>query len=198
MKQIQTHAVMLVLTIMLTFAYATGVAQTKPFATAGTVELSGTVAFSSIAEVSNGRAGDATSLLSLAPQIGYFVSDGFEIGVGTGVALLPGISVISPPRGNGTTITQLFVTPSYNFRTEGNSVVPFIEGQLGYTSASSGSLTESGFSYGGRGGIKFIPVEHFLLTFSAQYLAITLNPERATERYGFNYLNVGVGVGGYF
>jgi len=198
MHQNITRTVISALAVMLTVACTNGIAQTKQFATAGTIELSGTISFSSIAQVSSGKAGDATSLLSFAPQVGYFVSDGFEIGLGTGVALLPGISVLSPPRGDGTTIMQLFVTPSYNFRADASTVVPFIEGQLGYTSASSGNSTENGFSYGGRGGIKFIPVEHFLLTFSAQYLAITLNPDRATERYGFNYLNIGVGVGGYF
>ena len=38
----------------------------------------------------------------------------------------------------------------------------------------------------------------FIISFSAQYLLITLNPSGATERNGFNYLNVGAGIVGYF
>jgi hypothetical protein len=46
--------------------------------------------------------------------------------------------------------------------------------------------------------VKLAVVAPLLVTFSGQYLMITLNPDGADERNGFNYLNFGVGVSGYF
>lgn len=173
-------------------------AQQRRFAEKGVTELSGSVAFSSLTPVSNGKTGDATTLLSLGPQIGYFPDDGLELGISTGITLLPGISLISPPEGDATTVVQLFFSPAYNFLLKDNNATPFIEADLGYTSVSSGNESQSGFSYGARAGFKFAVVDHFLISLSGQYLAITLNPNNATERTGFNYLTFGVGVGGYF
>ena len=173
-------------------------AQNRGFATKGTTELSGTVSYSSYTTVDRDQIGDATSIFTFAPQVGYFVGDGIEIGMSTGIALLPGISVITPQRGSGTTFAQIFFSPSYNFQTKGENIFPFLEAQLGYTSLSSGSYSETGFSYGGRGGMKIVAAEHFLITPSVQYLAITLNRDGATTRTGFNYFVFGVGISGYF
>lgn len=175
-----------------------GNAHGKLFAKQGVVELSGSVSFSSLTAVSSGRTDDATTIFSLAPQVGYFVADGIELGISTGMTLLPGVSILTPPKGEGTTILQLFFAPAYNYRAEGSNVCPFIEPQLGYTSISSGDSSESGFSYGVRAGIKAIAVEHFLVSFSGQYMALTFNPSNARERSGFNYLMFGVGIAGYF
>ena len=172
-------------------------AQEKRFAMKGITEISGSVAYSSFTPVSNGTSGDATSIFALTPQIGYFIQDGLEIGLSTGISFLPGVTVVSPQKGDNVTILGLFFTPSYNFLVESKSIYPFIEGQFGYTSLSSGSSTSSGFSYGGKGGIKMIVVEHFLLNISAQYTAITFDPKGATKRSGFNYLSFSVGVGAY-
>ncbi|HUL45185.1 MAG TPA: outer membrane beta-barrel protein [Bacteroidota bacterium] len=172
-------------------------AQQHRFAEKGITELSGSVAFSSITPVSNGKTGDAITLFSIGPQVGYFVEDGFEVGVSTGITLLPGLSVITPPEGDATTVVQLFFSPAYNFLLKDNNATPFIEMDLGYTSISSGNESQSGFSFGGKAGFKIPVVDHFLVSLSAQYLAITLNPNNATERTGFNYLTFGVGVGGY-
>lgn len=173
-------------------------AQDKEFAKKGITEISGSVYYSSYTTVSNGQTGDAISIFGLAPQIGYFVTDGFELGLGTGISLLPGVSIVSPENGNSTTYTQLFLSPSYNIILESKRVYPFFEAQLGYTSVSSGDNSISGFSYGGRAGIKIIAIEHFLISFSSQYLAITLNNDAATERNGFNYFTIGFGISGYF
>jgi hypothetical protein len=177
---------------------STIIAQNKPFATKGVVELAGNVSFSSFTPVSHGNTGDATSFFVLAPQIGYFLSDGVEIGLTTGISLLPGLTVISPTGGESTTITQFFFSPAYNVITKNKSLYPFIEANLGYTSESAGNNSDAGFSYGGRAGVKIVAVDNFLVSLAAQYLVITLNPEGATERYGFNYFSVSVGVSGYF
>jgi hypothetical protein len=185
----------LVLTAVLFFNQT--MAQERTFATKGITEISGSFAYSSFTPVSNGNTSASTSIFTLTPQIGYFIQDGFEIGLSSGLSFLPGVTFVFPSGGNNTTILGLFFTPSYNFRIESKSVFPFIEGQLGYTAVSSGSSTSSGFSYGGKGGIKMIIADHVLLNFSAQYSAITLNPEGATERWGFNYLTLSIGVGAY-
>ena len=177
---------------------SSGIAQDRQFAKEGVTEISGTLSYSSFTSVSRGETGDAISIFTLAPQIGYFITDGFELSLGTGVSLIPGFSVISPEDGESTSLLQLFLAPSYNIKTNDAKLYPFLEAQLGYTSLSSGDDTNSGFSYGGRAGIKIAAVEHFLVNLSVQYLLITLNESGATERNGFNYLTVGVGISGYF
>jgi len=177
---------------------SSGIAQDRQFAAKGVTEISGTVSYSSFTSVSRGETGDAISIFTLAPQIGYFITDGFELSLGTGVSLIPGFSVISPEDGESTSLLQLFLAPSYNIKTNDAKLYPFLEAQLGYTSLSSGDDTNSGFSYGGRAGLKIAVVEHFLVNLSVQYLLITLNESGATERNGFNYLTVGVGISGYF
>lgn len=184
------------ITVLLLFS-SSNFAQDKLFARKGVVELNGNISFSSYTIVSNGKTGNTTSIFTFAPQIGYFISDGFEIGLGTGISLIPGISVISPEGGNNSSLVQLFFSPSYNISTENKNLYPFLEAQLGYTSTSSGNSTSSGFSYGGRGGFKLIAKEHLLFTFSIQYLAITLDESGATERNGLNYFTIGIGISGY-
>mgnify|MGYP003460966676 FL=1 len=176
-----------------------GIAQDKLFATKGVLELAGTVSYSNFTMVSNGETSDDDlSIFTLAPQIGYFITDGFELGIGTGIALVPGYSVLSTSEGESTNFFQLFLAPSYNLRTENKSIYPFLEAQIGYTSVSSGDNTDSGLSYGGRVGVKLVAANNFLITFSGQYLLITLNEEGEDERDGINYLTIGVGVSGFF
>jgi hypothetical protein len=172
--------------------------QERYFGKAGTTEIAGSISFSSLTPVSNGRTGDATTFLSLGPEIGYFVADGFEIGINPGVSLLPGLSVVTPSEGDGTTILQLFAYPAYNLHIEGSPVTPFLQVPVGYTSMSSGSETQSGFSWGVKGGMKVVAASHLLVTIYGQYLSLTFDPEQATERFGFNVFSFGVGVGGFF
>jgi hypothetical protein len=168
------------------------------FGKKGTVEIAGGISFSSLTPVTNGHTGDATTLFSLGPEIGYFVVDGFEIGFNPGISLLPGISVITPSEGEGTTILQLFAYPAYNLHIEGSQVTPFLQVPFGYTSMSSGNVTQSGFSWGIKGGIKVAATSHLLLTFYGQYFSMDFSSEQATERSGFNVLAFGIGVGGFF
>jgi len=185
--------------LLLMIFLSNGIAQNKQFATKGTTELSGNISYSNFTMVNNGETSeDDLSIFTLAPQIGYFFADGFELGLGTGITLLPGYSVLTPDDGESTNFLQLFLAPSYNLRIENKSIFPFVEAQLGYTSINSGNNTDSGFSYGGRIGVKFVATNNFLITFSAQYLLITLNEEGEDERDGLNYLTIGVGVSGFF
>lgn len=199
MKTNNSHPTFLTLIVLLITIITSNVnAQESQFANKTVTELSGTLSYSSFTMVNNGETGDAISIFTIAPQIGYFVVDGFELGLGTGVSLLPGFSILSPEDGESTSFLQIFFAPSYNIKTKNKSLFPFIEAQLGYTSISSGDQTDSGFSYGGRAGLKIAAVEHFLINLSVQYLLITLNESGETERDGFNYLMFGVGIAGYF
>jgi hypothetical protein len=172
-------------------------AQDKKYACERVVELSGTVSYSTYTPVSNGQSGTSTSIMTIVPQIGVFVSDGLELSLSTGFSLLPGISIISQPNSESITMVELFFAPSYNFRTASETLFPFLEAQIGYTSLSGEFYTQSGLSYGGRGGLKIVVADHLLLTMSAQNLAITLNSSGSMNRSDFNYLTIGIGVGGF-
>ena len=163
-----------------------GSQKTKRFATRGTTELGGSISFQSITPVSNGNTGDATSIFTVLPFVGFFVADGFEIGLNP-----LGITSISPPSGSSFTQIMIFAAPSYNFNT-GSRVYPFIEALLGYASQSNGS-SRSGFSWGGRGGVKVAVAEHGLLNLGLQYIQITLNRSGASERSGSNNFSVSAG-----
>jgi hypothetical protein len=155
------------------------------FATKGCVELGGSISFQSTTPVSDGSTSDAIKTFSLAPFVGYFVTDGFELGFNPF-----GIESISY---TGASVTQImiFVAPSYNFKTEGKAY-PFIEALFGYTSSSNGS-SRNGFSWGGRGGVKVAVTGNGLLNLGVQYVQIALNPSGAAKRDGSNQLAISAG-----
>ncbi len=181
---------------------AVSLAQEGQFAQTGVVELAGSVTFENVKTVHNDQAGDATNIFSFAPEIGYFVTEGLELGISSGITnsliFPPGLTSISPPSGSSMTAVQFFFSPSYNFVSPGATVYPFIQAKLGYTSLSSGGLSETGFSYGARGGIKIPVVTHLLISTSAEYLLITINPENTSTRYGYDYFSFAFGISGYF
>ncbi len=174
--------IMVLLTMMV--QVASGQEQ-KSFATEGTGEIGGNISFQSLTPVANGVSGDATTIFAFSPFVGYFPADGFEIGLDP-----LGITSISSG-GHSTTEVMFFVAPAYNFKTQSN-VYPFIELLLGYTSQSNSS-TESGFSWGGRGGVKVDVVSHALLNLGVEYLNINLNPSGAVNRYGIDEFALSAG-----
>ena len=198
MKRTMFPQIVITIVLIAALHMAPAAAQDKDFGKAGSIEIAGGISFASITPVANGETGDALTLLSLGPEIGYFVADGFEIGFSPGVSLLPGVSVITPDQGDALTILQLFASPAYNLHLEGSTVNPFLQVPFGYTSLSSGGDSQSGFSWGVKGGIKVVATSHLLLTFYGQYLALSFTPENATERAGLNFLSFGVAVGGFF
>lgn len=166
----------------------------KTFATKGAVELGGNIAFESETFVSPGFTDNSVTAISLAPFVGYFVDDGFEIGVNP-----LGISY-SSYSGSSTTQVMIFVAPSYNFKTS-SIAYPFIEALLGYTAQSesgSYSATSKGFSWGGRGGVKLAVAGNCLLNLGLQYLQITENPSGATSRTGYDRFSISAGFTVWF
>lgn len=181
MKGTLSRSTVLTLAIIASLASVSFAQEARKFAAKGCTELGGSVSFQSLTPVTNGNTGDAVTIFSFAPFIGYFVADGFEIGVNP-----LGITSVS-----STTQIMILAAPSYNFTTEGIAY-PFIEALLGYTSQSNGS-SRSGFTWGGRGGVKLAVTDKGLLNLGIQYLQITLNPSGATNRYGSNQLAVSAG-----
>ncbi|HTY57859.1 MAG TPA: hypothetical protein VMF59_03540 [Bacteroidota bacterium] len=164
--------------------------QRKRFGSPGTVELGGSMTFAATQPVTQGKTGTWVYDFSMAPYVGYFLFEGLELGINP-----VGLDVISVGDQTSTQIRMLFA-PSYNFHT-GTMVTPFLEGLAGITSASqklsTGTATESGFTFGGRAGIKVALVEKGMLVIGIQYLQVTLDPSGASTRYGSNELSFSAG-----
>jgi hypothetical protein len=177
-----------------TLLYMTVTAQDIPLTTRGTVELSGNLSFSSYRAPATDK---SYSVLNIAPQVSYFLTDNISVGLATGVGIFPGLSVVSPDGGGSTTTFQIFASPAYHFQTGSNEVIPFVEGQVGYALTSDEAVSSKGLSYGGRTGIKYVPVDHLVLTFAGQFLSIRLKRDGDDRRLGWDYWTIGIGVGAY-
>lgn len=156
------------------------------FASPGVVELGGNISFTSTTGVAAGETGGTNSLFSFSPYVGYFFTDGFELG----------FNPFEIQSGNGYSSVLILVAPSYNFRTA-SVAYPFIEALLGYASVSDGS-SRSGFSWGLRGGVKLALGGNSLLNLGLQYLQVTLDPSGATSRYGYNQFAFSAGFTVWF
>ena len=167
----------------------------KRFALAGVWELGGSATFQRSVPVVNGAEGDAVYTLSALPYVGWFLFDGLELGANP-------LGVSMTRTGESTVVDLRFLfAPSWNFRMRGEWY-PFIEGLVGYTarvtSTDEGDTTDDGMTWGGRVGVKFWVVEQGLLTVGVQYLAVTLDPSNAKNRYGSNDIAAAVGFSVWF
>jgi len=142
--------------------------EAQRFGMKGTREIGGSIAFQSWTPVYNGQTGDAISTLNVAPYIGWFLSDGFELGFNP-----LGLSASWYGGGGGST-SALTITaaPSYNFISDGKST-PFIEGLLGVEVVLNGG--NPGYDYGGRIGFKNEIAGNTLLNVAAEYLLTSYN-----------------------
>ena len=168
-------------------------AQASDFAKKGQVEAGGTISFTSMTPVFGGATGSASSVFSIQPYVGYFLMDGFELG------LRPEISILSPSSGSSVTDLTIFLAPAYNFKLQNSTVTPFIEGLVGFTSISGGGGTSaSGFSWGVHGGIKVAVTGNGLLNVALGYEQLTYTPSGVSERVGQNDFGVAVGFTVFF
>lgn len=170
-------------------------AEKKRFANAGVWELGGSATFQRSVPVVNGVEGDAVYTLSAFPYVGWFLMDGLELGANP-----LGVSMTRTVESTVVDLRFLFA-PSWNFRMRGEWY-PFVEGLVGYTarltSSDEGDTTDAGLAWGGRVGVKFWVVEQGLLTVGVQYLAVTLDPSNAKNRYGSNDIAAAVGFSVWF
>lgn len=162
----------------------------KSFALPGVVELGGSASYSYTQPVSNGTTSDGVHSVAVMPFVGYFVSEGFEI-----VANPLGFSLV---KAGSTTVIDLRLLGgvAYNLKVQ-PGIYPFLEGLAGLTlrsfDAGGAKTTVSGFSWGGRGGVKFAVTSHGMVNVGIQYLQITLNPTGADKRNGSNELSASAG-----
>ncbi len=165
------------------------------FAAKGTIELGGNISYQRTSVITQGTEfpTQTNSVFSFLPYAGYFLADGFEIGLNP-----LGIQTYWDSQDKITNLMVLLV-PSYNFDIGGN-VYPFVEAQLGYSEEIfGGSLAElnpskrDGLSWGGRAGIKLVITGNCLLNVGAQYQQITLTPNGASQWSGSNIVMVSAG-----
>jgi Outer membrane protein beta-barrel domain len=165
------------------------------FAKKGDVEFGGSVSYQHTTAISEGTEfpTQTNSIFSFFPYAGYFLTDGFEIGLNP-----LGIQTYWDSQDKITNLTVL-LAPSYNFDI-GGKVFPFVEAQLGYTQeVFGGSLAElnpskrDGFSWGGRAGIKLAITGNSLLNVGAQYQQITLTPNGDSQWSGSNIVMISAG-----
>ena len=184
-------------TLILLFATLfvfTSLSFSQNFATKGTVEVGGSLGFSSSTYVSNGNsASHSTSTIKIEPYIGYFVSNGFELG------FVP--SLTSQSYGdNSSTSFGIYFAPAWNFDLRSN-LFPFLEGRIGYNSVSSSDgdpLTEDpsygGIAWGFRGGVKVKVGNSALVNIALSYDQTTYNPKNwSGDRNGENLFAVNAG-----
>ena len=161
----------------------------KAYADKGVLELGGSVGFTSFTGVSAGQTSSTTyTSFSLTPSVGYFVTDGLEVG------LDPFSLTINSHTGASSSQTEIHILGGigYAAKTQG-AAYPFVEGVAGFSSVSEGSYSANGFTWGLRGGVKVALVQHVLLMVGVQYLQVTENPTGASSRYGYNQFLVGAG-----
>ena len=164
------------------------------YASKGVLELGGTASFSSVTQVANGTtASNSTSMFQFSPYAGYFIAEGISIGVEPSFG-----SLKMAGDNNSYTALALYAIPGYTFATK-SSFFPYVQGMIGYTSIGYGSEpTQSGISWGLKGGVKFSIGNAGLICAGVTYQAITVNPSGANSRYGFNVLSIGVGYSIFF
>lgn len=164
------------------------------FATKGTIELGGSVGFSSTTYVSNGTSSNnSLSNFSIDPYVGYFIINSFELG------LVPSFSS-SSYGDQSTTSFGVYLAPAWNFDLKSN-LYPIIEGRIGYNTSSyddGNSLTKdpssSGLAWGLRGGVKIQVGNSSLVGIALSYDQITMNPENWDgDRNGANVFGVNAG-----
>ncbi len=154
------------------------------------VELGGSASYSYSQPVSNGTTSDGAHSVAVMPYVGYFVAEGIEI-----VANPLGFSLW---KGGSTTVIDVRILGgvAYNAKVQ-PGIYPFLEGLAGLAlrsyDADGAKTTASGFSWGGRGGVKFSVTSHGMLNVGIQYVQIALNPSGAEKRYGTNELSVAAG-----
>lgn len=165
------------------------------FAKKGTIELGGSVGFTSTTIVFDGESADESiSTFFFNPYFGYFFMNSFEVGI------IPIFSTTSAGDQSQSSF-GILLAPAYNFDL-GNCWYPFIEGRVGYNSSSyddGNDLTEdpssSGLQWGFRGGVKAQVGNNALVNIGLFYSNVTMDPDGWDgDRIGYNQFGLEVGV----
>lgn len=167
------------------------------FAKKGVWELGGSAGFSSSTSVFNGEtAEESATTFMLAPYLGYFVVNSFELG------LIP--SFVSQSFGDNYSASSfgVYFAPAWNFDLQSN-LFPFIEGRIGYNTSTTTvtddegvehEFTASGLAWGLRGGVKVQVGNSGLVNLALFYDQITMDPDNWDgDRNGENVFGVTAG-----
>lgn len=178
-----------VLTFVFVFASLTF---SQNFATKGTIEVGGSIGFSSTTSVSNGEsASNSTTTIRLEPYIGYFIVNSFELG------FFPSFTSQSYA-GSSSTSLGIYIAPAWNFNLRSN-LFPFLEGRVGYSSTSSGGSTYGGLAWGAKGGVKVKIGNSSLFNLALSYDQLTYNPSGSSGgRNGYNVFAINGGFTVFF
>lgn len=182
--------------ILLILAFISTVSFAQDFAKKGVIELGGSILFSSTTEVYDGEtADDSQTDFSFMPLVGYFIIDGFEVGV------MPVFSSTSFGD-NSTSTIGIYLTPQYHFDMKSN-IYPYIGAMVGYNSLNIDNGTNdesfSGLSFGGLAGLKVQLGKSALANLGINYFMYTFNPEDwDKDRVGANQLAISAGVSIFF
>lgn len=180
--------ILLLLTVLLSINL---IVHAQDFATKGDIEVGGNISFTSITSVHNGEtASNSTSIFSFSPYFGYFVVNNLELGI------IPSFTSYSYGGGSSITTFGIYFAPAWNFDLKSHTY-PFIEGQIGYNSQSNGA-TEGGLAWAVKGGIKAQVGSSALINFGIYYTQVTMNPDGADKRNGYNQFGISGGFTIFF
>lgn len=169
------------------------------FPNRGTLEVGGSLGFSSTTNVVNGQSSsNSTSTFRIEPYIGYFIINSFELGIE------PSFTRTGSGDYSSTTF-GIYLAPAWVFNLRSN-LYPFIEGRIGYNSSSvddgiplTPDISSGGFAWGFKGGMKFQVGKSSLVNMAITYDQITMNPKDWTgNRNGKNIFGVNAGVTIFF
>jgi hypothetical protein len=169
----------------------------KEYASKGILEIGGNISYQYNNYIVEGSDAYSENVFTFFPYVGYFITNNFELGVN------PFGLRTSWNSADKTTSISIFLCPSYNFKAT-DAIFPFIEAQFGFTgqytkySFSELSTWKSGFSWGGRTGVKIILAEKCLLNAGWQYQQISMSPGSSPNRSGINSLMFFAGLTFWF
>lgn len=161
------------------------------FAKEKQIELGGSIGISSQTYVSNGEYdNESTTNISFSPYAGYFVTDGFEIGI------MPTVSYTKYGGSGHLTDYTIYLAPAYNFDTKSN-LYPYVMGFIGYNGVdySYGSGV-TGIAWGGEAGLKIHAFGSGLIKIGLSYELKTLG-RGSTTAYEFGSYGNSSGRNGY-
>ncbi len=183
-----------VLLLMLFLVAGISSAQNKSYSMKNVWEFKGSIGFSSVSPVTNGNTGDANTEINLGLRAGYFVINGLSIGVE------PNMTYSKPSAGPAYTDYTLYFAPAYTFYQvdpKKKMLYPYIMGLVGYSVGNYNGNVNKGLAIGGEAGLDVIPWGNGLINIFLRYENITRNPDPnpTGNRYGWNSLSAGVGLG---
>ena len=185
--------IVLSLLVLLVLTVSDVTSQTKQnYAKKETWEVGGSISWFNVTPVSKAKTDDAINIVLFAPYGGYFVTDGFEIGI------KPTVGYISVDKDNMTAFA-IYLSPAYNFYTE-SIAYPYLQGSIGYNSlAGSDMITSSGIAWDLEGGVKINVFGNSLLKLGLNYGQQTLETSSHTgDRNGFNTFSFTAGFNVFF